>query len=1161
MRVITIGLFLLLSSISSADASDAWKLMPVPGAWEQFEEADLTSYNGFGWYRCYVGVPKNWKGKPAELRVEKLDDSHEVYWNGKKVGSSGSFPPSFQRGADQPQRYQIPAEDVRTDEYNVLAIRVYDNDGTAGFLGIPPIVYGNNQAIELRGKWQFRIGDAPEYANAPTGALLTNVPIFTKTIAAQELDRRLEDEILASGALSPEESMKHFQVAEDFKLEQVLAEPIVRQPLYITFDERGRLWLMQYLQYPYPAGLKMVSRDSFWRAVYDKVPPPPPNHFKGNDIISIHEDTDGDGTYDKHKIFRDDLNIATSVAVGRGGVWVLNPPYLLFYPDRNQDDIPDGDPEVHLAGFGIEDTHSATNNLCWGPDGWLYASQGSTVSGKVVRPGIDKQPVHSMGQLIWRYHPETKTYEIFAEGGGNAYGVEIDAQGRIFSGHNGGNTRGFHYVQGGYLQKGFSKHGPLSNPYAFGFFMPMDHPEVPRFTHDFVIYEETSFPPQYRGGLFAVAPLQSHIIWSDIDPVASTFKTVDRGFPVTSKDISFRPVAISSGPDGGLYIADMYEHQISHRQHFEGQVDRRNGRVYRLQAKDAKPVAPFDLGKLSTKELIGVLEHPARWYRQTALRLLGDRKDKSVVGELNTKLQQASGQTALEYLWALNLCGGLDDAATLRSLEHSEPQVRLWAARLACDDKHASEDVARKLAELALHEENVEVRSQLASSARRLPAEQCLAIVRNLVKHDEDVTDPRIPLLIWWAIESKCGTDRDHVLDLFSSSEIWDLPVVREHLLERVMRRFAAAGTRQDLLTCAKLLRLSANDAQAKILMKGFEEAFKGRPLSNLPTELIDAMAERGGASLAIRIRQGNADAIQQALQIIQNEKASKTDRLSFVQVFGEINQPESIPVLLNVARTTKDVQLQTAAIGSLQNYRESAIPETLVAIHDDLPEDPRLVAHAVLASRTQWASQFLKAMGSGQVDKSLVPIASIRKILLHDSDELQSLVHKHWGEVQNATTEDMRKEVARLSQVIASGTGNPYQGKQLYRESCGKCHLLFGEGGNIGPDLTSFKRDDLDQFLLNVVNPSAEIREGFENFLILTVDGRTLNGFIVDKDDNVVVVKGADGQSVIIPQDEIEAMRAVPQSIMPEGLLSKMDDQQIRDLFAYLRTSQPLND
>ena len=270
-------------------------------------------------------------------------------------------------------------------------------------------------------------------------------------------------------------------------------------------------------------------------------------------------------------------------------MWVLNPPYLLFYPDRNNDDVPDGDPEVHLQGFGLEDTHSVVNSLQWGPDGWLYAAQGSTVTGHVTRPGLDagKEPVHSMGQLIWRYHPETRRYEVFAEGGGNAFGVEIDAKGRIYSGHNGGDTRGFHYVQGGYFQKGFNKHGPLSNPYSFGYFPAMKHNRVPRFTHTFVIYEADALPEQYRGLLFGVAPLLNHVVMSQVRPDGSSVQTQDVGLAVSTDDPWFRPVDIKLGPDGALYIADWYDRQINHYRNHEGQIDPGNGRIYRLKARSA----------------------------------------------------------------------------------------------------------------------------------------------------------------------------------------------------------------------------------------------------------------------------------------------------------------------------------------------------------------------------------------------------------------------------------------------------------------------------------------------------------------------------------------------------------------------------------------------
>jgi glucose/arabinose dehydrogenase len=221
--------------------------------------------------------------------------------------------------------------------------------------------------------------------------------------------------------LSPAESLQRFKIPADLEIEQVLAEPIVRQPVFLNFDERGRMWVVQYLQYPNPAGLKIQSRDIYWRIVYDKVPPPPPKHFRGKDKITIHEDTKGSGVFDKHTTFVDGLNIVTAVVRGRGGVWVLNPPYLLFYREKN--DAPDGDPEVHLEGFGLEDTHSVVNSLCWGPDGWLYGAQGSTVTAN-VRARRASKGIPSMGQLIWRYHPEKRIYEIFAEGGGNAFGVD-----------------------------------------------------------------------------------------------------------------------------------------------------------------------------------------------------------------------------------------------------------------------------------------------------------------------------------------------------------------------------------------------------------------------------------------------------------------------------------------------------------------------------------------------------------------------------------------------------------------------------------------------------------------------------------------------------------------------------------------------------------------
>jgi len=970
-----------------------------------------------------------------------------------------------------------------------------------------------------------------------------------------------------SRPLSPAESLKHFQISDDLEIEQVLAEPIVAQPVFLNFDERGRMWVVQYRQYPAPAGLKMISHDSYWRAVYDKVPPPPPNHFRGLDKITIHEDTDGDGIFDKHKTFIDGLSIVTAVERGRGGVWVLNPPYLLFYPDANEDDVPDGDPVVHLAGFGLEDTHSVVNSLRWGPDGWLYGAQGSTVTGHIMRPGLDKETfIHTMGQLIWRYHPETRRFEVFAEGGGNAFGVEVDAKGRIFSGHNGGDTRGFHYVQGGYLQKGFEKHGPLSNPFAFGYFPMMPNNNAPRFTHNFIIYDGGALPDRYAGKLFGVEPLQGRVIWSEILPDQSSFKTRDLGHVVTSEDRWFRPVDIKVGPDGAIYICDFYEQQVSHVRNEEGKIDPSNGRIYRLKAKGAKPGQPFDLRKLSSEQLVGLLGHTNKWFRQTALRLLGDRRDQTILPRLTNLLSNATGQRALEVLWAgaqvsysRSFAPELPESLALEGLAHSDPFVRLWTVRLLCDEERVSPAIAERLAESARTEQDLEARNQLACSARRLPAKECLSIIRNLLEHDEDAKDNRMPLLLWWAIESKAETNREAVLALFGQSPLWNRPLVQQHLLERLMRRYAQAGTRKDLLTCARLLELAPSADHAKLLMAGFEAAFKGRTMTGLPQELIQAMAKYGAGSLALRLRLGDSSAIDEAIAIVADQKAKAGQRREYIEILGELKAPSIVPVLLNLVQSSRDRELRKAALSALLPFDNAAIGEQVVTLYPTLDQESLLTAQGLLASRPAWCRELVKAVEAGRIKPESVPLNVVRKIKLYKDDSLRTLAEKIWPQTGLPNTAEMEKQIAHISGMLRGGTGNPYNGRILFSNTCASCHTLFGLGGQVGPDLTPYQRSDLPNLLQQIVNPSAQIREGFETFNLETKDGRSLTGFVADKDNQVVVLRGLDGQNLSIARTDIVETKASGLSLMPEGLLESFNEQQVRDLFAYLRSSQPL--
>lgn len=1182
-----VSLLLLVAILVSASTlwsdpimADDWHKLTVPDAWRSVPSGELAPVNGYSWYRALVRLPKDWEGQQLTLFVEALDDARSAWVDGITVGVAGTFPPQFRSGLGERGRYAIEPDRVKGGEFLTIAIRVYQYDPRPNFSVAPPVLMNEarKQALRLEGIWQYRPGDDSSWAKATPAdfgvdpsANLNDADaaargVYQKVDTVDDVEKYVARRNGDTDPLAPSEAVTHFRTPADLSVQLVLGDPDIAQPLFMTWDERGRLWVMEYRQYPDPAGLKMVSRDTFLRSVYDKVPPPPPNHFKGADRISIHEDTNDDGVYDSHKIFVDELNIASSFAIGRGGVYVTNPPYLLFYPDRNHDDVPDGDPEVLLEGFGIEDSHSVINSLRFGPDGWLYGAQGSTVTGVVRKPGSKEPPVKSLGQLIWRYHPERHLYEIFAEGGGNSFGCEIDEKGRVFSGHNGGDTRGFHYVQGGYYRKGFGKHGPLSNPYAFGFFEQMKHNSVPRFTHNFIIYEENTLAQRFRGQLFGVEPLQGQVVLSSFRALQSSFETEDIERVLKTDDPWFRPVDIKAGPDGDIYVADLYEQRIDHSSHYAGRIDKTSGRIYKLTnpqgSNGALKLAGKAFSEVDGKGLLSLLEHPSKWYRQTAIRLLGDRRDASLAPEIRSRLKAASGQTALELLWALNACGGLNDAAAHELLAHDDPFVRAWTVRIVCDAATVNPWVAGSIANIAEKEGYIEVRKQMASSAKRLPPELALPIIRALLRFDEDAADIHQPLLIWWALEAQLGrTSVEQIASqLLHDPGIWQRPLMKQTMIERLMKRYALAGTRTDLLAAATLIKAAPDKDSVDRLLKGFEEAFQGRSLAGIPEELATALSASGGGSLALRFRQGQPAAVAEATKTIQDGSASRDVRRQLLEICGQVRSAELLSVLRRVLETEQDDLVLATAIAAIQNYSEESIASEVLKRTGSMKQESWLAAEALLASRPSWSAAFVSAVRMGDVAKEKVSDAAIRRMAMHSNAELRKAIEEIWGPISGPTPAQIQEELARVGTELAQGTGNPKVGKQLYMQNCGRCHVLFEEGGRIGPDLTPFARDNLDRMLTNVVNPGLEIREGFENYLVVTMDGRVLNGFLVEKDSQVVILRGVDGQNTILKQADIEEMKVVPQSVMPDGALKAYSGQQLRDLFAYLRSTQPVN-
>ncbi len=987
--------------------------------------------------------------------------------------------------------------------------------------------------------------------------------------------------LLYGQGYSKAEAPRHFQVADGFRATVYAGEPEIRQPILVKFDDRGRLWTIQYLQYPNPAGLKRVSVDRYSRTIYDRVPDPPPRGPNGADRITIMEDTDGDGHADKFKDFVSGLNLCTGLEFGHGGVFVMQAPYLLFYPDRDGDGVPDGDPEVLLRGFGMEDAQSMANHLTWGPDGWLYGLNGSTTTANIRK--LEFQ------QAVWRYHPVTREVELFAEGGGNVYGLTFDPDGNLFYSSN-GSALFWHAVQGGYYQKNFGKHGPLHNPYTYGFFPHVKHNGVNggHIILGGTTYSGDSFPALFRGAFIGANFLSHNVSWWRVHPLGSTVQAELGGKLFDMNDPWSDPTDVCEGPDGALYISDLYEIRKAHPDP-DADWDRSNGRIYKLRAEGAQTIPRFDLANLSSAALVKLLRGTNGWFAGRARVLLASRRDPSVYPELRRMaLAPDNGRQSLQGLWALYVSGGFDDGIASRLLRHPYPYVRSWTVRLLGDANKVSPGISRQLAALARADPSAVVRSQLASTAKRLRAADAAPIITALLDQSKDADDPQVPLLIWWAIEDKALPAEREMVAYFGRSDVWNAALTRESAM-RLIRRYAAEGSPAGYTAAHRLLQpvpASQNDAALAALDQGLSERagasrppdkalyadvgrMKRSPSSDLTREYapvngplrasIEA-AWQGSKSDPLRARlavRANVPGVEDHLAAVAMASTSEAERKAALGVLEELGSQRMVPVLLPLLDANQPEPIRMAALRGLARFDPSSISGRLLALYAAMPGSLKNASREVLFSRPASASAFLDRVESNPAWAKDVPTAQVRLIAALSSKELDARVRKIWGNVGQGTTEEKLATMRRLNNDLRSAPGDATAGVRVYGQLCARCHKLFGSGGDLGMDLTNSNRGDQTYLLTQIVDPSVYIRKEYMSYEVRTQDGRALSGLLAEQDAAGITLVDADYRKTRIPRTNVAKLDESEVSIMPEGLLETLKPQQLRDLFAYLQSKE----
>ncbi|HEV3136345.1 MAG TPA: PVC-type heme-binding CxxCH protein [Pirellulales bacterium] len=964
---------------------------------------------------------------------------------------------------------------------------------------------------------------------------------------------------MSAQALTPEEALKHFKIADGFVVRLFASEPDVRQPLTMTFDDRGRMWIIQYLQYPAPSGLKPVEVDRYLRTKYDRVPEPPPHGPRGADKITILEDTDGDGRVDKVKDFVSGLNLASALAIGDGGVYVGQAPYLLFYADRNGDDVPDGDPEVLLKGFGLEDAHAVVNSMQWGPDGWLYGTQGSTVTANI--DGIGFQ------QGIWRYHPRTKRFELFSEGGGNTWGLDFDRHGNAIAGTNWGDAICLHQVQGGYYIKGFSKHGPLHNPYTYGYFEHVKHTGHVggHVTCGGIVYQGGTFPKPFENAYIGPNLLSNAVYWSTIEPAGSTFKTRYEGTLLSTDDIWFRPVDSLTGPDGSVFVADWYDQRANHVIP-EDTWDKSNGRIWKIVAQGTPPSGKLDLSKQSSDKLVDLLSHRNAWHRREARRILGERRDPAILPRLEKIIAESNDEPlALEALWALYVSGGWNETLALRLMLHARPDVRAWTVRLIGDDKQPLPPaIPGALALLAAGERSPVVRSQLACTCKRLSGADGLPIVAQLLKHSDDAADAHIPLLLWWAIEDKAISDRERVLSLFNAEPTWWLPLVHDTIIERLAQRYLAEKSDEGYAACARLLALAPEKEDVRLLIAGMDKASSGRRLEQVPAPLEPALAKlwrddhTDPALVRFALRLGSPEAYAEALTRMADRNEPQPVRLAFIAAIGQTAEADALEHLLPLIERSQPEPIRLAALAALEHFSDDRVAGEVLAQYPEFPIALRARAVSLLCSRKSWSTALVEAVAEGKVDAKEVSVDQVRQMLAHRDDGLAEAIEARWGKIRPATPGEKLAYVPVLGRVLNEAQGDFDNGHKLFVKHCGTCHTMFGEGNKVGPDLTSADRKNRDALLVNILDPSGYVRPEFVAQVAVLNDGRVLTGLVTESTPQSITIVDAKNERAMVPRDEIEQIQPSTQSLMPERLLETLQPQEVRDLFRYLQSDPP---
>jgi putative membrane-bound dehydrogenase-like protein len=970
--------------------------------------------------------------------------------------------------------------------------------------------------------------------------------------------------------LKPEESLKRMKVADGFEVHLAAAEPDVINPIAFTLDEKGRIWVVECFEYPK-------------RTAKGKMP---------RDRIKILESTKGDGVYDKVTIFAEGkdfpvpFDLASGIEVGNGGVYLGAPPYLWFIENKN--DKP-GKFEILLKGFGSQDTHEMLNTFQWGPDGWLYGLHGVFTQSEVVeasgrrQPPLDpKQPGDKqqgadaprspvkMNAAVWRFHPKTKKFEIFAEGTSNPWGMDWR------------NTDGqfilcccviphlYHIVPGGIYRR---QAGTSANPYAYGEIKEIcDHTfhKESGWAHAGLIsLDAPHIPEPYRESVIFGSIHGCSIKRNVLKKNGSTFTASRADDFLISGDKNFRPINMKWGPSGEIYVIDWHDQNPCH-QAAPDAWDYEHGRIFRIQVKGTPLKKAEDLSTKSAEELVHVALSDLRpWQARTALRLVQESPlDPEKLGGIQLNMTDPSQQLRFANVSAALLAKAAEikkdpniaNTGMLRMATNFGPSetLNVWALRNTQPGPRNSEEVIRDLTRFAAGAKTPLIRAEAAGAAIRFGRDiDALPIVRKLLLFKEDAQDPVIPQLLWIALEPSVVRNRDDLLQWLVLNGLENRLVV-DYMLPRIMRRLVATDKADDLAACVAFVGDVKDSAVRKRALEGLAEAVKGRQFDAPPRwqsvsaeslKDADPNVQRLARSLAVNFR--DPVAVKRALDAAGDSAKPIAERLDAVRAVAVMRPDDGLRLLLHLLKDETSVELRTEAMRALAGYDDKTVSSEILGGWAKYPAVLRAEAANTLASRKEWAKDLLNAVGAKKVARTDLTDNTILRIRSFNDRNLNQQIETVWGKFR-ATPKDLEALINKMRGTLYEGGASFAKGKIVFEAQCAKCHKFEGRGADVGPPLDGAGRD-IEYLLINVLDPNRVIGQPYFVHVVERKNGTNEIGLLAAEDAQTITLKGENGVQKVIAKKDVESHTVQEKSMMPEGLAAGMTTQDFRDLVRYV--------